>query len=168
MKKGFLLCLLLGLMFTVGNTIDLFEPRIAGTAGSFISVVVDTADTVADPQGTAPVYDTTLSDTIDIGDYNFVTVYAKLVSIDTGSELTNDTLMDTIVIELITSINDGTSSWTVAKDTIVNVGDTFRHHFVVDTMLYQDIFFKTVYWDSIDPDVIDTNDYYFDIDVLGR
>ena len=165
MKKGLLVCFVLGL-FTIGNAVDLFEPRIAGTAGSFLSVVVDTADTGA--AGVCPLFDTTYSDTVDISDYGYVTVYGKLLSVDTGSELVNDTLMDTIVIETITSINDGTARWSVVKDTIVNVGDSFRHHYVVDTMLYKDIFFKTVVWDSVDPVTVDTNDYYFDIDILGR
>lgn len=167
MKKGLLLCLMLGLLtFMFANAVDFYEVRVNGTGGGVMSVVVDTADTGS--AGVAAVYDTAFSDTIDISAYDWVTVYGKLTSIDTGSELINDTLMDTIVMELITSIQRGTAEWTVAKDTIVNAGDSFRHHYKVDTMLYKDIFFKTVLWDSLDPTTVDTNDYYFDIHVLGR
>ena len=169
MKRGLLLCLIIGLgTFMFSGAVEFHDIRIAGTAGSFISVVIDTADTVADPQGTAPVYDTTFSDTLDISEFNYVTVYGKLSSIDTGSELTNDTLMDTLVLHLITTIDEGTANWTVVADTFTNVGDSFRHHYVVDTMLYEEIFWKSIYWDSVDPSVVDTNDYYIDLEVLCR
>lgn len=169
MKKGFLACVILGLMmFAMGSGADLFEPRIAGTAGSFFTVVVDTSDTAAD--GTLALFDTLFSDTITIADsgYSFLTAYGKLVSFDTGSVLDDDSTADSITINMITTINDGTANWTVAIDTILAVGDSFRHHFVVDTMLYNQIFWRTIYIDTLNPSDNDTNTYFFDLDILGR
>jgi len=167
MKKGLIACLILGCAVALmASDATLHDVRVAGTAGGFITERVDTADTGS--AGVACVVDTNYSDTVDVTDYEYVTAYAKLTSIDTGSELTNDTLMDTIVISLITTIDKGTANWTVKTDTFVNVGDSLRWHFKTDTMLYEQIFFKTVLWDSLDPTKVDTNDYYFDLEVLGR
>jgi len=173
MKRGFLLCLVLGLMmFAMGTGADLFEPRIAGTAGSFIAVVVDTADTLDDGAhgGELILFDTLFSDTLNIvdSDYSFVTAYAKLISMDTGLFLDDDSTMDSIIMQMFTTINDGTANWLVVADTFLDVGDSFRHHFVVDTMLYNQIFWRTIYTDTLNPTDNDINTYYFDIDVLGR
>lgn len=183
MKKGFLFCVFLTLCAIGFNSsdgvmpgalearaADLFEPRIAGTAGSFFEVVVDTADTMDDGTygGELHLADTLFSDTIDILNYDFVTVYGKLVSFDIGGTQDDDTTGDSIIVQMFTTINKGTANWLVVADTFLEVGDSFRHHFVVDTMLYNQIFWRTIYTDTLNPTDNDVNTYYFDLDVLGR
>lgn len=169
MKKGFLLCMLLGLMmFAMGNTVDLFEPRIAGTAGSFIQVEIDTADTNA--SGILLLNDTIFSDTVSLADsnYKFVTIYGKLVSMDTGLFLDDDSTLDNFVMQLVTTVKKGTANWTVLYDTVVDVGDSFRHNFVMDSMIYDELFWRTIYIDTLNPSDFDTNTYYFDLEIFGR
>jgi hypothetical protein len=172
MKKGLLglwIVAMLGLsIFMIANAMTLHTPRIGGTAGSHTSLVCNPADTIAGTSHEGGYRDTCWSDTVDISDYDYVTVYGKLVSLDTGTSYGGDSIGDTVLIATLTSFGRGSALWTVAIDTMTFTGDSFRHHYKTDTILYNDIFFRSITYDTGTVIVYDTNEYNFDMKILGR
>jgi len=155
---------MLAVMSVLGITATYDDIRIDGISGASYVQVVDTADTGT----TSMAYycDTLLSDTFDVDStYKYVNIDMKYVSVDTGSVLDADTVMDTFVIRTKTYSHLGGAHWTVFVDTMTATGDSAMHHFFVDTLVYDKIYFETIYWDSINVDDNDTNTYNFRIDI---
>jgi len=164
LKRGLLLISMLAVMSVLGITATYDDIRIDGISGASYVQVVDTADTGT----TSMAYycDTLLSDTFDVDStYKYVNIDMKYVSVDTGSVLDADTVMDTFVIRTKTYSHLGGAHWTVFVDTMTATGDSAMHHFFVDTLVYDKIYFETIYWDSINVDDNDTNTYNFRIDI---
>jgi hypothetical protein len=163
MKRGFLLICLVALAATFGISATYTDVRIDASYGAGYVSDVDTADTGAD--GMAYYIDTMFSDTIDVDStYRYVNLLLKYVSVDTGLTLDSDTTMDTFQVSMITYSREGGSHWTVYVDTFDNVGDSAMHHFFVDTLVFDRIYFQTIYWDSLNLSKDDINQYNFLID----
>jgi hypothetical protein len=169
MKKTLIACALLGVIaFVIVSAMTLHEVRVAGVNGRFAKLITDPADTIAGTSHKGGYRDTCFSDTVDISNYSYVMISGKLSSLDTGASYGGDSIGDTVLISTITSMGHGSALWTVAVDTITLTGDSFRHHYKTDTMLYKDIFFRSISYDTGTVIILDTNEYLFDIKILGR
>lgn len=164
MKKGLLIIFVLAVASVLGITATYDDIRIDGSSGWGYVHYIDTSDTGTD--GMAYYCDTMLSDTFSIDStYKYVNIDMRFHSVDTGSYCDGDTVMDTFEVRAITYSHLGGSRWTVFVDTFVATGDSARHHFFVDTLVYDKIYFQTIYWDSVDVTYNDTNSYNFNIDI---
>lgn len=148
--------------------VTLHSVRIGGTGGSYVGLTTDPADTIAGTSHKGGYRDTTYSDTVNISDYDYVTIAGRLRLLDTGVSYGGDSIGDTCIVSTFTSISKGTALWLVTKDTITFTGDSFRHHYKTDTMLYNDVFFRSIVYDTGTVQVLDMNKYYFDLDIIGR
>lgn len=174
-KKLFLIVFLLGSAALLAFSGPAYHNvRIDGTNGYIFYVVADTADTGSN--GVARQDDTMLSDTLSIvfldqfnvvdSAYRYANIAIKLSAIDTGSILAseNDTVQDTFIVYTISKYAG--CEWTVYADTFTKINDSAIHNFILDTMAYTELYWKTIYWDSLTPTSVDTNSYTFTINVL--
>ena len=181
MKKALIGLLLIGLLVTLANLgIGSSYQRYDGdnTTRSF-TVTVATADTAAD--GTLPLCDTAFSDTISCridptnpdSLYRFLNIMAY-VDFDTGAYLGDDSVLDLIYIETHTGYHDKLTSgtfWRVQADTMGDLPDSVQIKIVMDTLVYNNIFFKMVYVDTLNPDDnddVNTYTVYYDVLMSGQ
>lgn len=174
-KRLGILCFIVAVvaLVSIGFTNPTYHKvRIAGTSGYAYAHAVDTSDTNA--SGVLLVNDSIYSDTITLvymdnqfnvdSAFRYANIVIRLSDIDTGDVLDDDTTLDAWIVNTIVAY--GGCQWTAYADTFSYVGDSARHHFILDTLAYTELFFFTNYIDTLNPSDDDVNTFTWEMDVL--
>lgn len=162
-----LMCL--GLLVTVESA-EFKRLSLAGTSYDWV-IEIDTAGV-----GAEEVYinDTTISDTFDLfeifGDTTYYKYFNSVVYIykfDSGPVLAEDTLLDSIFIETMTTFGGESPSYAIYTDTCTDIPCIVRHHTITDTMMYRYVWYRIHAEDSLASGEMDTNTYTGWMDVIG-